>query len=65
MIRGLEQRLARLEEQRPEVPRHEENMAAMARLEAPPPGYTEADRQRDEDISDRWAASARAAGLLE
>lgn len=56
-------RLAKLEAVSPDVPRHEECVLALDRLESPPVGYTEADRARDQALIRRADEAAYAAGL--
>jgi hypothetical protein len=59
----LQPRVRRLETATPDTPTHEESLFALERLENPPPGYTDADRERDEDILRRWNVVAIEAGL--
>ena len=59
----LQPRLRRLETATPSVPTHEESLFACERLTDPPAGYTEEDRQRDQDVVSRWARAVIAAGL--
>ena len=59
----LQPRVRRLETATADSPTHEESLFALERLESPPPGYTDANRERDEDILRRWNVAAIKAGL--
>lgn len=63
MNRTLFRRVARLEGAgKGASPTWEQYLAADGRLEHPPAGYSERERQRDQSLVERWVAAVVAAG---